>query len=88
MIRQAYDLGAYGPPEKWRVFVDGSIVNVFIGDGAAFSFRLYPKGGDSTGILVLNDDGGAVGAAIWPLRPAAFDYDFSGGTDTAADRAD
>ncbi len=88
VIRQAYDVAAYGPPEKWHVFVDGSIVDVFIGDGGTFSFRLYPKGADSTGISVLNEDGGAVGAAIWPLRPAAFDYDFSEGAGANPDQAD
>ncbi len=88
VIRQAYDLAAFGPPDKWHVFVDGSIVDVFIGDGGAFSFRLYPKGADSTGISVLNDDGGAVGAAIWRLRPAAFDYDFSEGTGAIPGQAD
>lgn len=88
VIRQAYGLAAFGPPEKWHVFVDGSIVDVFIGDGGAFSFRLYPKGADSTGISVLNDDGGVVGAAIWPLRPAAFDYDFSEGTGAIPGQAD
>lgn len=52
-----------------RVFVDGSLVEVFLNDMAAFSTRVYPTRDDATR-LVLQAAGGAAnveGFTLWPL---------------------
>lgn len=76
VLREIFDVAAFGEPEEWRIFVDGSVVDVFIGDGAAFSFRTYPSQRNSTQIGVVGEAGRVTGN-LWTLRPAEFDYDFS-----------
>lgn len=76
VLREAFDVAAFGDPLDWRIFVDGSVVDVFIGDGAAFSFRAYPAQRTSTGFGIIGSGGTARGT-IWQLRPSAFDHDFS-----------
>jgi sucrose-6-phosphate hydrolase SacC (GH32 family) len=67
-----YDATAHGTLELIRVFVDGSIVEVFFNDSAAFSFRAYPSLPESTGLRVFAPGGTAAlsAAKIWPLRQA------------------
>jgi sucrose-6-phosphate hydrolase SacC (GH32 family) len=50
----AYDEAVFGKPEKFHVFIDGSVVDVFINDKAAFSFRIYPTLTDSKGIALYS----------------------------------
>lgn len=77
VLHAAYDDALYGQPRDWRVFIDGSVIDVFIGDGAAFSFRSYPSDPKATGIAIERNEGTAAEGAIWQLAPASFDYDFS-----------
>lgn len=77
VLQGTYDEKAYGPPDEWHVFVDGSVVDVFIGKGAAFSFRIYPTRKDATGLGVFSDKCVTVNAAeAWHLKPAKVDYAF------------
>ena len=70
VLRGAYDAMAYGPVRTLRAYVDGSVVDVFINDAAAFSFRAYPTGADSTRVRVFAKAAPAAlsGAKVWPLR--------------------
>lgn len=76
VLREAFDVAAFGDPQDWRIFVDGSVVDVFIGDGAAFSFRSYPAKASSTRLGVIGA-GGQVDGTLWRMAPASFSYDFS-----------
>ena len=73
LLTGAYDEAAFGKPRSFHVFVDHSVVDVFINDAAAFSFRLYPSRADSTGFGVIG--AGPVRYQGWPLRPAKFTSD-------------
>ncbi|MEL1252145.1 Ig-like domain-containing protein [Flavobacterium sp. DGU38] len=57
LIKGDYDEAAFGKPVKFQVFIDHSIIDVFINDAAAFSSRIYPTKADSKGIQ-LNSVGG------------------------------
>lgn len=59
-------------PLRLRVFVDHSVVDVFVNDREAFSFRTFPSGSDATGVA-LEAHGGAATlrtATAWPLAAA------------------
>lgn len=76
VLRGAYDEGAFGPPTDWHVFVDGSVVDVFIGNGAAFSFRVYPTRHDATRVGIFAETAADIAKAeIWKLRPAQTSFD-------------
>lgn len=55
--RGDYDEAAFGKPQKFHVFIDHSIVDVFINDSAAFSMRIYPTGEDSDNVYLLSQGG-------------------------------
>jgi sucrose-6-phosphate hydrolase SacC (GH32 family) len=77
VLRGKLDTQAFGEPLAWRVFVDGSVVDVFLGDGAAFSFRIYPSRADASRVgLVAEDTVAADTATAWRLKAAKVDYDF------------
>jgi sucrose-6-phosphate hydrolase SacC (GH32 family) len=73
LLTGAYDEAAFGKPRSFHVFVDHSVVDVFINDAAAFSFRLYPSRAASTGLGIIG--GGTVRYRGWPLRAATFTSD-------------
>ncbi len=63
------------PRATFHVFVDDSVVDVFINDAAAFSNRIYPTSTDSdgaalsTGILLYSGGGETLRSVdVWPLR--------------------
>ena len=68
-VSGSYDRTGFGKPETLRVFVDGSVIDVFINDAAAFSFRSYPRRKDSTGVQVAARNGSvnAVSIRSWTL---------------------
>lgn len=70
---ESYDEAAFGKPTKFHVFIDGSVVDVFINDAAAFSFRSYPQSANSTGINVFASQGTGNFSALdfWSLKPIA-----------------
>ncbi|MDP3675526.1 MAG: glycoside hydrolase family 32 protein, partial [Novosphingobium sp.] len=77
ILQGTYDESIYGEPADWHVFVDGSVVDVFIGNGAAFSFRVYPTRRDATGLGIFAE--GAVtaeGVEVWTMKPMKIDYSF------------
>ncbi|MFD6446993.1 GH32 C-terminal domain-containing protein [Promicromonospora sp. NPDC060204] len=63
LLRGAYDEAAFGKPEKFHVFIDHSVIDVFVNDAAAFSNRIYPtsRGSDgaaaSTGLKLYSEGG-------------------------------
>ncbi|WP_111643310.1 GH32 C-terminal domain-containing protein [Marinimicrobium alkaliphilum] len=56
-FRGDYDEAAFGKPERLHIFIDHSIVDVFINDSAAFSFRIYPEGEHSDHVYLLSQQG-------------------------------
>ncbi|MGR4865370.1 glycoside hydrolase family 32 protein [Caulobacter sp. LARHSG274] len=76
VLRGKLDTQAFGEPLAWRVFVDGSVVDVFLGNGAAFSFRIYPSRADASLIgLAAQDIVTVESATMWRLKAAKVDYD-------------
>jgi len=49
-----YDEEVFGKPEKFQVFIDHSIISVFINDKAVFANRIYPSRTDSTGLYLYS----------------------------------
>lgn len=70
VLRGTYDAEAFGEMRRIRVFLDGSVVEVFINDAAVFSFRSYPEREDSTGVRVSAPEGAVSlsGSTVWLLR--------------------
>ncbi|MFI2104530.1 GH32 C-terminal domain-containing protein [Isoptericola sp. NPDC019693] len=75
LLRAPYDEAAFGKPSTFHIFVDHSVIDVFINDAAAFSNRIYPtrKDGDaalSTGILLYSAGGETTFSSVdvWPLK--------------------
>jgi len=72
VISGQHSLDDFGQISTVRLFVDGSVVDVFINDSSAFSFRAYPslKASNKTRIrsavpIVLDK------VSVYPLRPMA-----------------
>ena len=78
LLRGSYDEAVFGKPSKFHVFIDHSVIDVFINDKAAFSNRIYPTSRDgsgnaiSTGILLYSPGGTTRFTAVdvWQLRDA------------------
>lgn len=49
-----YDEKTFGKPEKFQVFIDHSVISVFINDKAVFSNRIYPSRTDSTDLYLAS----------------------------------
>ncbi|MXN91746.1 T9SS type A sorting domain-containing protein [Flavobacterium sp. Sd200] len=57
LISQPYSEAAFGKPQTFHVFIDNSIIDVFINEKAAFSARIYPSKTDSKGIQLYSNGG-------------------------------
>jgi sucrose-6-phosphate hydrolase SacC (GH32 family) len=70
VVRGSYSAEAFGAMQRLRVFVDGSTVEVFINDAAAYSVRSYPSLPGSTEIRIGSDATQPLRATVnlWPLR--------------------
>ena len=70
VLTGTYDTAAFGAMSGLRVFVDGSVIEVFINDAAAYGVRSYPSLPGSTRLRVSTTDGAAAKADVrlWPLR--------------------
>lgn len=70
VLRGAYDVAAFGAPRKFHIFVDHSVIDVFINDAAAASFRIYPTKSDSSQFGIMSS--GTVTATVkaWTIAPA------------------
>ncbi len=54
VYRAAYDEVVFGKPKKFRVFIDHSVISVFINDKAVFANRIYPSRIDSDEIYLYS----------------------------------
>lgn len=79
VLTEDYDEAAFGVPDKFHVFIDHSIVDVFVNDSAAFSFRAYPEDLESTrvNIFAAGGDGLFTGLQYWGLKNIAGQVDFN-----------
>ncbi len=70
LLRGSYSAEAFGAMQWLRVFVDGSTVEVFINDAAAYSVRSYPSLPSSTEVRIGADTAQPLQAkvSLWPLR--------------------
>lgn len=72
VIAGPYDAQAFGPLRSVRVIVDGSVIEVFVNDAAAYAVRSYPSRAASTQVRIGATGAPAVpaGVQLWPLvRP-------------------
>src|SRR5690625_3363885 len=60
----SYDEAVVGKPEKFQVFIDHSIITVFINDKAAFHNRIYPSRTDSTRIGLMSSGSSTLFTAV------------------------
>ena len=77
VLAGTYDEAAFGRPKSFHVFIDHSVVDVFINDAAAFSFRIYPSRSDSTSFGVFGEQQVPVRVNGWAVKPARFTSDVS-----------
>ncbi|GIZ09250.1 hypothetical protein FUMI01_19770 [Flavobacterium sp. UMI-01] len=63
-----YDVAAFGVPNKIQVFVDHSVIDVFINDACTFSNRLYPND-SAIGIEFVSEGGTSTfDGEYWELK--------------------
>lgn len=60
-----YDEQAFGEIDKIHVFVDGSVVDVFVNKSAAFAFRSYPSKPNSNGAYIHLDGAASIAVRGW-----------------------
>lgn len=77
ILTGSFDEAAFGRPRTFHVFIDHSVVDVFINNAAALSFRIYPSLPDSTNFAVFGQQQGQVRFDGWALKPAQFESDVS-----------
>lgn len=70
LLRGAYDEAAFGKPRSFHIYVDHSVVDVFINDAAAFSFRIYPTLPDATRFGLTSTTAVTAKVGAWRLDPA------------------
>lgn len=65
-----YARDAFGPMRSLRVIVDGSVIQVFVNDAAAYAVRSYPSLAGSTQLRLAAAGTQPVSASVhmWPLR--------------------
>ncbi|WP_462319158.1 GH32 C-terminal domain-containing protein [Marinilabilia sp.] len=60
LLRGDYDESAFGKPEHFHVFIDHSVLEVYVNGSAAFATRIYPVRSDSEGVALWSDGGSTV----------------------------
>lgn len=70
VLRGDYDERAFGRPRDFHIYIDHSVVDVFINDAAAMSFRIYPAGAASTRLGVMSDTQTQAKVRAWRLDVA------------------
>lgn len=65
-----YASDAFGPMRSVRVIVDGSVIQVFVNDAAAYAVRSYPSLAGSTQLRLaaLGTQPVSASVQLWPLR--------------------
>lgn len=71
LLHGDYARDAFGPMRTLRVIVDGSVIEVFINEAAAYAVRSYPSLSASTQVRLAAPGPRAQTAHVklWPLRP-------------------
>jgi len=64
LLSQPYDELAFGKPATFHVFIDNSVIDVFINEKAAFSARIYPTKADSKGVQLYSNGGTTVFTSV------------------------
>ncbi|GAA4326718.1 hypothetical protein GCM10023149_29700 [Mucilaginibacter gynuensis] len=64
LLTQPYDEVAFGKPATFHVFIDNSVIDVFINEKAAFSARIYPTKADSKGVQLYSNGGTTVFTSV------------------------
>lgn len=67
LLKGDYDEAAFGLPRSFHIFVDHSVVDVFINDAAAFSFRVYPENKQSANFGVMSAGAAKADVQAWAL---------------------
>lgn len=75
LLQGRYDTQAFGALRTLRVFVDGSSIEVFINEAAAYAVRSYPTLPASTGVRIAQTGKPEATArvSLWPLRMPSSD---------------
>ena len=70
VLNGEYASDAFGPMRSLRVIVDGSVIQVFVNDAAAYAVRSYPSLAGSTHLRLAVPGTQPVSASVqmWPLR--------------------
>jgi uncharacterized protein YjdB/sucrose-6-phosphate hydrolase SacC (GH32 family) len=55
LISENYDEVAFGKPTTFHIYIDNSVIDVFINEKAAFSARIYPTRADSRGVELFSE---------------------------------
>lgn len=63
---------APGQPVEWDIFIDGSVIDVFINNKWAFATRAFPANGNSNIVDLFANGGTALltSGTIWQINPA------------------
>jgi beta-fructofuranosidase len=61
------------PGPALRLFVDGSVVETFIGDTDALTSRVYALKPGQTELEIETSGSGGVGSTLWPLKAISND---------------
>lgn len=75
ILRGSYDEAAFGRPSDFHIFIDHSVVDVFINNAAALSFRIYPAKADSTRFGIMSTTPADAQVKAWRLRAAPVTLD-------------
>ncbi len=74
--KEPYPLDVSAPVD-FHIYVDGSVVEIFINEQDAFTSRIFPLKESSKDFCVFSEGGNIeISANIWPLKPAQMDTDF------------
>jgi sucrose-6-phosphate hydrolase SacC (GH32 family) len=70
VLNGVYDSRTFGDMRRLRVIVDGSSIEVFINDAAAYAVRSYPSLPGATGLRIAEagNPGATADLTLWPLR--------------------
>jgi len=55
LLSGSYDEVAFGKPRKMQIYIDNSVIEVFINDAAVFSTRVYPLQANATGMELFSN---------------------------------
>ena len=68
LLQSDYDSAVFGTMRSLRVFVDGSAIDVFVNDAAAYAVRSYPSLVGSTQARLSTSRPTPARVQVWPLR--------------------